>query len=98
MNKQQYCLAKIAEECNEISVEALKICQFGALSYSPNDPDKVFNIVRFRNEMNDLLGALKFMEETCGIEFIPNEHAIQAKVEKMRKYLKISQELGYVAS
>ena len=98
MNIDQYCILKIAEECNEIAIECSKIIQFGTLSCSPLDPAKITNISRLRGELNDLLGALEFAEEQAGFSFKPNREQIDVKKSKLLKYLTISRELGYVAS
>lgn len=98
MNIDQYCLLKIAEECNEIAVECSKIMQFGTRSFSPADPQQTMNIDRLRGELNDLLGVLEFMKETCGFEFIPDREQIEEKKAKLLKYMNVSRELGYVAS
>lgn len=98
MNIDQYCLLKIAEECNEIAIECSKIMQFGTRSFSPADPQQIINIDRLRSELNDLLGVLEFMKETCGFEFIPNREQIDMKKAKLLKYLEISRGLGHVAS
>lgn len=98
MNVDQYCLLKIAEECNEIAVECSKIMQFGTRSFSPLDPDKTMNVDRLRGELNDLLGALEFTEEQVGFEFRPNREQIDMKKAKLLKYLNISRGLGHVAS
>lgn len=97
MTVDQYCLQKIAEECNEIAIECSKIMQFGTHSYSPADPQQTTNVQKLRSELNDLLGTLEFAKEQCGFEFIPNDYAIAKKKEKLLKYMSISRELGYVA-
>lgn len=98
MNIDQYCMQKIAEECNEVAVECSKVMQFGPRSFSPLDPAKIMNIDRLRGELNDLLGTLEFAEEQVGFEFKPNREQIDMKKSKLLKYLTISRELGHVAS
>ncbi len=98
MNIDQYCILKIAEECNEIAVECSKIMQFGPRSFHPNDTGKTSNIDRLRSELNDLLATLKFAEEQAGFEFIPSWKQIDMKKAKLLKYLNISRDLGHVAS
>lgn len=98
MDIDQYCILKIAEECNEIAIECSKIIQFGTLSHSPLDPAKIMNIERLRGELNDLLGALEFAEEQAGFSFKPNREQIDMKKAKLLKYMSISKSFGYVAS
>lgn len=101
MNKEQFLLLKIAEECTEIAQRALKTAQFG-LDEVQNGQDKT-NKSRLLEEIGDLLGVLDVFSD----EIYPDHgdnlfHSYEltlsraAKPNRIRKYMKLSQELGKV--
>lgn len=94
MNHEQHAFIKLAEEAGEIAKEALKIAQFGLDSVSP--VDNISNRDKLRDELNDLFGTLRLVEQTSGFVFVPNEEKVAAKVEKVVKYRDISERLNLV--
>lgn len=96
MNREQYLLTKLAEECNEIAQDALKTQQFGFHSYNPDTG--INNTQYLTNELNDLFAILEMLEESGYFMFMPCPNAISEKKEKVEKYLKLSQNLGKVDS
>ena len=91
---QQFYLTKLAEECNEVAQIALKTQQFGL--------DEVWRVQgssnkeRCHEELNDLMAVIEVLNESHGLQFVPDRKQIEAKKEKMLKYLKYSQGLGMV--
>ena len=96
MNREQYLLTKLAEECTEIAQDALKTQQFGFDSYNPDTG--IDNTQYLTNELNDLFAILEMLEESGCFKFTPCPNAILEKKDKVEKYLKLSQNLGKVNS
>lgn len=96
MNEEQFLLGKLAEECTEIAQDALKTQQFGFDSCNPDTG--LSNVEYLNNELNDLFAILEMLKEGGYYEFIPDSNAIQAKKEKVLKYLEFSKQLGKVDS
>lgn len=94
MNKCQYLLVKLAEECSEIAQMALKTSQFGMDEVMPGQPFN--NAERLHMELDDLQGVLKMLNEEHSLGYIPSKEKMNAKVEKIRKYMKYSSEIGAV--
>lgn len=95
MNLEQYLLIKLAEEASEIAQIALKCSQFGLDEVYPEAG--VPNHERLSGELNDLLGVLHMLNTEGGLGFEPCNGAVAKKVEKIKKYLSYSKELGKVA-
>lgn len=94
MNRQQYLLAKLSEECNEVAQIALKTQQFGMLE---KHPDLVLNNKeRIHEELNDLLAIVEMLNEDLEFGFNPDNIQILQKKRKVNHYYKYSQELGEV--
>jgi hypothetical protein len=89
MNLLQHLLVKLAEECNEVAKEALKITIFGPGDYNPNDPNKTTNVERLLHELDDLHAILELMGST-GCPYTPNHKSILEKKVKVIKYLEYS--------
>lgn len=96
MNIEQYCLLKIIEEAAEIQKVAAKMMQFGAESTDPNVHDSLTNIEELRLEANDLYGSLQALQTLVGHRINIRQDLIDAKVQKIMKYLSISKNLGKV--
>ncbi len=95
MNKQQFLLLKLAEECMEVAQRASKHIQFG-----PNEIQKdqsLTNSQRLKNELLDLYAVVGLLlDEGEPLSFTPKEYkqGKKAKLEKLNKYLKHSHSLG----
>jgi hypothetical protein len=102
MNRSQYLLIKLSEECAEISQEALKQVQFGKDSIPPTTgsyPEGIPNHERLRNELVDLKVIVKMLEEVGEIDDLSFEQELKkmrAKRTKLERYYRISQNLGTV--
>lgn len=91
MNKRQYLLTCLAEECAEVIQCASKINRFGLDDKQPNQ--EIDNKTRLTDESNDLVAIfdLLFEEEIIGAF---DDVKIQAKKDKVEKYMKYSEEQG----
>lgn len=94
MNREQYLLTKLSEECMEIGKEALKIQQFGFNSYNPEEPN-VSNKQRLINELNDLMAIIELLNEDTTLNYSPHDVDIAIKKDKVDKFYNLSSELGY---
>lgn len=107
MNREQFLLLKLSEECAEVSQRAIKQIQFGAKETqgkgSPSNdirPETLLtNAERLRGEILDLFSLISLLED-CGaipeFNFEDFQDAKSAKIAKMNKYLKYSNELGVI--
>lgn len=92
MDRREYLLVCLMEECAEIQKEASKILRFGLGDFDPNDKEKKSNIVRLAEEITDLKGILIMLNlENILLEFntLPTE-----KIKKVKKYMDYSKEKG----
>lgn len=98
MTHVQYALNKLAEELNEAAQECAKIAQFGFDSYNPTDVKEITNLTRLLNELHDVEGAKTFLQEVSRgeFEFVPNTLRALNKMDKIKRHLAISIEMGHV--
>lgn len=94
MNHLQYYLTKLAEEGSEIAQIALKTSQFGPDEVMPSQP--LNNFERCHLELDDLNAIVEELNEKFGFSYAPNRERMEAKKEKVRKYLEFSIHLGMV--
>lgn len=95
MNKFEIVMTQAAEECVEIAQRLSKALRFGMYEVQEGQPQT--NHDRVKQEFNDLLGVLHFLDEECGTCFDigrPDWDAIRDKINKVKKYLKFSEEAG----
>lgn len=95
MNIQEYLLIKLNEECGEIVQASSKALVFGADDIYQKKPELGTCTDRLVDEINDLLGVVAMLVE---IKVIPetwyNVRKQLDKQEKIKKYMKFSQEKG----
>lgn len=96
MNRLQYLLSKLNEECNEVGKEALKASYFGM---DERYRDMPTNRERINNELNDVMGIIKMLNEEYNLDFQPdfNNQAVVDKIEKVNYYYRYGQSLGTIA-
>ena len=94
MNHEQHAFLKLGEECNEVAMLCSKIIQFGLDS----EYEGQTNRERLTAELNDIMGCLLNLQVETDFSFDEDREAVWAKFEKMEKFRKISEELGFVAS
>lgn len=93
MNRLQLLLLKLNEECTEIAKVCSKAMQFGLLSIDPNTQKT--NKELLHEELNDLNGVVKLLNDNYGFGYEPNECAMTNKAAKIERYREYSIELGY---
>ena len=107
LNREQFFLLKLAEECSEVAKRAIKQMQFGkdeaqnaSVKLNPNDTEpRPTNAQRLREEINDLLvlvRMLEILEEIPEVIVEEKSSIYVAKYVKLAKYLKYSQLLDKV--
>ena len=84
MNRREHLLTILGEECSELHQEACKIQRFAY------DTDKRG---RLQHEFNDILALVEMLADE-GISIYKQKHLIDAKKEKVEKYLLESKNLG----
>jgi len=103
MNKQQFLLLKLAEECAEVAQRASKQIQFGKderqKDHAPHGAiaESKSNSERLREELLDLLSIWTMLEDIREISKWTIEEAVEAhdkKKQKLQKYLDLSYSLG----
>lgn len=93
MTHLQYLLTKLAEECMEAGVRALKCQQFGLDEVQPGQP--LTNKERLFGELNDIKGVLELLYAN-GVDYDTDCIAVIEKMDKVDKYRDYSVSLGLV--
>ena len=93
MDYLQFLLCKGAEEDSEVAQIMLKTQQFGRSERCPGQP--LTNEQLIYVELNDLLAVVEMLNE-YGFDFQPDREAIEAKKQRVQKYLAYSQTIGEV--
>lgn len=86
MNKKEYLLSCLSEECGEVTQAVSKILRFGSDDHHPDAPVYETNKKRLSDECNDIYAVLIMLADKGIIDPI-NLDAIQAKKEKVQKYM-----------
>jgi len=98
MNREEYLLDKLKEECAEVAQRACKSVQFGP--YEIQEGQELTNRRRLRDEINDLMTVIEIIKtETDHIELMSPKQvgeAMRFKREKIEKYHRLSVSLGRV--
>lgn len=96
MNTEQYLLARVAEEANEVSQRALKAQLFGLDEVQPGQPYN--NAARLRQEYADLYACLDALTEYSGypVDTIQSGEP-RAKREKLARFAQIAFEQGQIS-
>lgn len=93
MNKQEYLLTVLSEECSEIIKDVAKAQRFGLNDVNPTTGKT--NKEAIQAEVNDAFGTLFLLSEAgfLDTDFISEELALK-KAEKVKKWMKYSEEQG----
>jgi hypothetical protein len=86
MNETEHLLTCVAEEGCEIGQRACKAIRFGLSEIQPGQQED--NKRRLEREIADLLGTARMLGLTI------REEDIIAKIEKLKKYMGYSREIG----
>jgi hypothetical protein len=99
VNSTEHLLTCLAEECAEVAQRVSKALRFGLPEVQPGQ--EFTNEERIRHEIWDLYGVVELLEEVGVLEqrsFVVTEQAIQAKKEKIRKFMAYARERGTLSS
>lgn len=97
MNRRQYLLLKLSEECNELGKQCSKQMQFGR--NERHEDLGIRNCVLTRDEALDVLAMIQILTR-CGE--IPDicqrdiEERVIKRRKKIRRYIRYSRKLGMV--
>lgn len=97
MNREQYYLMKLAEECNEVAQRALKQVQFGKDEVQKGQT--YTNGQRLKLEILDLIAVIDVLETDNHIPTLTADAMnkyIDEKIFKMEKYMDYSRGLDRV--
>ena|SRR5579863_73715 len=93
MNKEQFLLLKLSEECAEVAQRCSKQIQFG--KYEVQSGQNLTNAERLKNEIVDFMSIVTLLQDAGEIpELGPAGPAFIEKKQKLQKYLKLSASLG----
>lgn len=96
MNKLQYHLLKLAEECSEVAKAASKSSMFGFSSTDPTSDSFETNEEQLEKELIDLFATVQILQQKYGFNFNPTQERVQVKKEKIGHYLEACIKLGTV--
>jgi len=89
MNRREHLLTILMEECAELAQAASK-----AIRFSPDSNyDGITNREKLQNEYNDVLAVVEMLHDD-GIEMYDDPELIDAKQQKVEKFLKDSKRIG----
>lgn len=86
MNKIEYLLTVVSEECAEVAQRASKAIRFGMTEIQPGQPED--NKRRIERELGDLMATA----ELLGLHVHDEDKA--AKIEKLKGYMDYSRRIG----
>lgn len=96
MNRAEYLLSCLAEECCEVGQRVSKALRFGLDEVQPGQD--LNNAVRTVAELHDLISvAIILDEEGLLPAAMPTRATVEAKRAKIEKYLAYAREIGAVA-
>ena len=95
MNKIEYLLDCLMEECAEIQKAASKTKRFGMDDFHPRDPKETPNWKLLEHEMYDLYAIVLMLQSEAVIGGIDLQSPkIGAKIDKVERYMEYSRERG----
>jgi hypothetical protein len=96
MNKSEYLLVCLMEECAEVQQIAAKCLRFGLDNYHPSDEAKTPNYQELRRELNDLDGIRIMLHVETRLPFEPeiDQTTPMKKINKVRRYMEVSRGCG----
>lgn len=93
MNRQEYLLECLSEECNEVGQRVSKALRFGMSEVQPGQA--LSNADRIVDELEDLISVARILQaERVLPEFMPSQARIAMKQAKIEKFMAISRAEG----
>lgn len=92
MNKREYLLTKLVEECLEVAQRATKAMCFGIDEVQSGQD--LTNAERLNSEWNDLLATADLLAIEGGVSLYRDHRLIVRKREKMAKFMEYSRQQG----
>lgn len=87
LNREQYILTLIQEECAELSQRASKALRFGLYEVQPGQ--ELDNWERLRGEFVDLWTCVCLLDRLL-VNFDYDHDEVAAKISKIKKYMELS--------
>lgn len=93
MNRTEYLLTCLSEECAEVAQRVSKSLRFGSAERQPGQ--EYTNAQRIGMELCDLLAVMKMLEEEEAVVMPPDLHrSILIKQRKVEEYMEYSRHCG----
>lgn len=92
MTRTDHLLWILAEECMEVAQRVSKAARFGLQEIQPGQ--ELTNDERILREIIDLFSVLEMLDDEKILKSDVGKEAIQAKKDKVEKFLKYSKECG----
>ena len=96
MNRKEYLLDCLMEEAAEVQQAASKCLRFGFDAYNPKDTEHVKNATTLQMELKDLIAVASMLAKDGYIDFksLLDEVALKNKIDKIERYMNISNKCG----
>lgn len=93
MNRKEYLLVVLAEECAEVIKNTSKALRFGLDDFGPNK--KETNSQQITNELADVIGIMEMLIDE-GLILPPEQLAVSDKKRKVEEYIKYARNKGII--
>lgn len=94
MNRQEYLLVCLNEECLEVAKEVDKALRFGLDDWSPSGPSSETNRKKISQELTDLIAVAQMLKDEMCIDEYMIEENLNRKKDKVEYYMSVSEKLG----
>lgn len=96
MNKQEYLLNQLSQECIEVAKEISKALEFGLDDFDPNESVTRTNQWKIERELCDVLATLKMVIKNEILDYTPiyDEARQGRKIDKIIKYMEYLRKVG----
>jgi NTP pyrophosphatase (non-canonical NTP hydrolase) len=95
MNREQYLLLLLMEECSEVQKIASKCVRFGKMD-KPPDGNLPENRKLLQEEFGDVWTITQMLAEEFNYDFTVYSDAVHVKKKKINKYGNLSKKLGFI--
>lgn len=93
MDRTEYLLASLAEECAEVAQRATKAMRFGVTEVQPGQP--LNNAERIMGELEDIRVIVELLREEGVLPVGPIDGEVwDRKIAKVRKFMAYAEECG----